>query len=63
MVPDEFKGDVDKWRLWKDDVMDFLDTQSPGMIHFLKAISDLRNNPIDQAFAQRYASLGDPRRS
>ena len=36
MVPSKFDNAEEKWRAWQDEVLDYLDTQQPGMRKLLK---------------------------
>eukprot|EP00973_Karenia_brevis_P037538 5179959-Karenia_brevis.AAC.1 len=37
-VPKTLGDKVENWRMWKEDVMDFLDTSNPGMKELLKTV-------------------------
>ena len=57
-IPDKFKGDPKLWRQWREDAMDFMDTQTNGIKEYLEAIADRKHLPIDPEFARSYAHLG-----
>ena len=42
MVPNIFNGEVDGWRIWRDDVSDFLDTRNSGMQRLPQRVTSTR---------------------
>ena len=57
MVPNIFNGEVDGWRIWRDDVSDFLDTRNSGMQRLLEEISQHKGLPVQEVL-RKMASLG-----
>ena len=57
MVPNIFNGEVDGWRIWRDDVSDFLDTRNSGMQRLLEEISQHKELPVQEVL-RKMASLG-----
>ena len=45
--PDKFDGEIGKFRRWKDDFLDFVDAQRPGLKSVLKSVSKNRLDPSD----------------
>ena len=38
MIPDIYDGDLQKWRAWKEDAEDYMDTANAGMRKLLKEV-------------------------
>ena len=57
MVPNVFNGEVDGWRIWRDDVSDFLDTRNSGMQRLLEEIFQHKELPVQEVL-RKMASLG-----
>ena len=45
LVPSKLGKEVAGWRRWKEDILDFLDTQQPGMRGFLKDMAGVEGRP------------------
>ena len=43
-IPKTLSDKEEEWRQWKEDVMDFLDSQNPGMKEFLEQIAERKED-------------------
>ena len=55
IVPNIFNGEVDGWRIWRDDVSDFLVARNTGMQRLLEEISQHKELPLQEL--RKMASL------
>ena len=57
MIPGIFNGEVDGWRVWRDDVSDFFDTRNVGMQKVLVEIGVRPDTPT-HTLLSKMSSLG-----
>ena len=61
LLPEAFKGELSKWKQWKEDVEDYFDTINKGMENFLKDIEAEDKEPIDGKFVADHMQLYGPK--
>ena len=59
LVPKMFGNIEEEWRKWQDDVMDYMDTQRPGMRAFLKKV-ETEPNKIDEEWIAAQSTAHPP---
>ena len=59
LVPKMFGNIEEEWRKWQDDVMDYMDTQRPGMRAFLKKV-EAEPNKIDEEWIAAQSAVHPP---
>lgn len=60
MMPKEFSGQGEDWRAWQDDVLDYLDSVTPGMREFLKE-AELETDAVTEQWTRDRAAKYGPK--
>ena len=60
-IPKTLSDKEEEWRQWKEDVMDFLDSQNPGMKEFLEQIAERKEDGINEQWILQMKSVTSPK--
>ena len=60
LLPDTFKGELNKWKQWKEDVEDYMDTVNKGMKIFLAEVIK-EKGMLDDTFTDQHVQKYGPK--